>query len=73
MSRMRILGIVLVILGVLALIYGGVSYNQNRTVLKMGSVKVTATEQKDIAVPAVVGVAVLVGGVALLVVGKRRA
>jgi len=73
MSRMRILGIVLVILGVLALVYGGVSYNQNRTVLKMGSVKVTATEQKDIAVPAVVGVAVLVGGVALLVVGKRRA
>jgi len=73
MSRMRILGIVLVILGVLALVYGGVSYNQNRTVLKMGSVKVTATEQKDIAVPAVVGVAVLVGGIALLVVGKRRA
>ena len=69
---MKIIGIVLVVLGVLALVYGGISYNKNRTVLQMGSVSVTATEHKSIAVPAVVGVVVLIGGVALLVVGKRR-
>ncbi len=69
---MKIIGIVLVVLGVLALVYGGISYNKNRTVLQMGSVSVTATEHKGIAVPAVVGVVVLIGGVALLVVGKRR-
>ena len=56
----------------LALVYGGISYNKNRTVLQMGSVSVTATEHKSIPVPAVVGVVVLIGGVALLVVGKRR-
>jgi uncharacterized membrane protein YidH (DUF202 family) len=69
---MKTIGIVLVVLGVLALVYGGVSYNKNRTVLEVGSMKVTATEQKSIPVPAVVGVVVLIGGVALLVVGKRR-
>jgi uncharacterized membrane protein YidH (DUF202 family) len=69
---MRIIGIILVVLGILALVYGGFSYNKNRTVLEMGSVSVTATEHKSIAVPAAVGVVVLVGGVALLVVDKRR-
>ena len=69
---MKTIGIILVVLGVLALVYGGINYNRNRTVLKMGSMSVTATEQKSIPVPAVVGVVVLVGGVALLVVGKRR-
>jgi hypothetical protein len=69
---MRIIGLVLVILGILALVYGGISYNKDRTVLQVGSMSVTATEHKSIPVPAVVGVVVLIGGVALLVVGKRR-
>ena len=69
---MKILGIVLVILGVVALVYGGISYNSNRTVLEVGGVSVTATEHKRIAVPAVVGVIVLIGGVALLAVDRRR-
>jgi uncharacterized membrane protein YidH (DUF202 family) len=69
---MKTIGIVLVVLGVLALVYGGINYNKNRTVLKMGSMSVTATEHKSIPVPAVVGVGALIGGVALLVVGKRR-
>ena len=41
---MKTLGIVLVALGVLALVYGGIDYNRNRTVLQMGSMSVTATE-----------------------------
>ncbi|MFH1311941.1 MAG: DUF3185 domain-containing protein [Candidatus Eisenbacteria bacterium] len=69
---MRIFGIVLVVLGVIALVYGGISYNKNRTVLQMGDMTVTATEHKSITVPAVVGVVMLIGGGALLVVGKRR-
>ena len=69
---MKIIGVVLVVFGLLALIYGGISYNKNRTVLQMGSMSVTATEHKSIPIPAVAGVVVLVGGVALLVVGKRR-
>ena len=69
---MKTIGIVLVVLGVLALVYGGINYNKNRTVLEVGSMKVTATEHKSIPVPAVAGAVVLIGGVALLVVGSRR-
>ena len=69
---MKTIGIVLVVLGVLALVYGGVSYNKSRTVLQVGSMNVTATEHKSFPVPGIVGVIALVGGVALVVVGKRR-
>ncbi len=69
---MKTLGIVLVALGVLALIYGGFDYNRNRTVLEVGSMSVTATEHKSFPIPVVVGVIVLIGGVAVLVGGKRR-
>jgi hypothetical protein len=69
---MKIIGIMLVSLGLLALIYGGLNYTRNRTILKMGSMSVTATEHKSIPVPAVAGLVVLLGGVALLVVGQRR-
>jgi len=69
---MRTIGIVLVVIGVLALVYGGISYNKNRTVLQMGSVSVTASEHKNYPIPAIVGAVVVIGGVALLLVGKRR-
>ena len=69
---MKTIGIILVILGILALVYGGINYTKNRTVLQVGSVNVTATEHKSIPVPAVAGVVVLIGGVALLAFGKRR-
>jgi uncharacterized membrane protein YidH (DUF202 family) len=70
--KLKTIGIVLLVIGVLALVYGGISYNKNHTVLQVGSLNVTATEHKSIPVPAVAGVVVLVGGVAFLVLGMRR-
>ncbi|MFO7654224.1 MAG: DUF3185 domain-containing protein, partial [Candidatus Krumholzibacteriia bacterium] len=63
---MKTIGVVLVILGVLALVYGGFDYNRDRTVLKIGSAEVVATEGRSVPVPAVVGAVVLLGGLALL-------
>jgi hypothetical protein len=68
---MKLLGIALVILGVVALIYGGIGYNSQTTVLDVGGIKATATEHKTIPIAPVVGVISLIGGVALLVVTKR--
>lgn len=70
---MKAIGIVLVILGIVALVYGGIGYNRNRTIFEMGGMKATATEHRTIPVPAVVGVVSLIGGIALLVVEKRHA
>ena len=68
---MKNLGLVLAILGIVALVYGGISYNQQKTVLEVGSLKVTATEHRSVPIPAVVGVIALVGGVAMLLYKPR--
>ncbi len=69
---MKILGIMLVVLGVIALVYGGIAYSKDRTVLEIGSLEVTASEKKTLPIPAALGAAVLIGGIALLVIDKRR-
>jgi hypothetical protein len=69
---MKTIGIVLLILGIVALIYGGISYTRDRTVLELGSLEITATERRNVPIPAIVGVVVLIGGAALLFAGSRR-
>jgi uncharacterized membrane protein YidH (DUF202 family) len=69
---MKIMGFILVILGVLALVYGGVSYNRQRTVIDVGPFKATATEQKNIPLSPIVGGIALLGGIILLVVPRKR-
>jgi hypothetical protein len=69
---MKVIGFVLVVLGVLALVYGGISYNRQRTVLDLGPFKATATEQKNIPLSPIVGGIALVGGIILLVVPRKR-
>lgn len=69
---MKTIGVVLVILGVIALVYGGLNYNRDRTLLKIGSAEIVTTESRSLPIPAVVGAVVLLGGVALLVAGNRR-
>ena len=70
---MKAIGLVLVILGILALVYGGVSYNRQRTVLDVGPFKATATEQKNVPLSPIVGGIALLCGVVLLVVPRKRA
>jgi len=69
---MKIFGFVLVVLGVLALVFGGISYNRQRTVLDVGPFKATATEQKNVPFSPILGGIALLGGVLLLVVPRKR-
>jgi drug/metabolite transporter (DMT)-like permease len=69
---MKILGFLLVVFGVLALVYGGISYNRQRTVFDVGSFKATATEQKNVPLSPIVGGIALLGGVLLLVAPRKR-
>jgi len=68
---MKLIGVALVILGIVALVYGGISYNRERTVLDVGGIKATVTENKTFPIAPVAGVISLIGGVALLVVRRR--
>ena len=69
---MKILGFVLAVVGVLALVYGGISYNRQRTVLDVGPFTATATEQKNIPLSPIVGGIALLGGILLLMAPRKR-
>jgi hypothetical protein len=69
---MKVIGFLLIVIGIVALVYGGISYSRQRTVLDMGPIKATATEQHNIPLSPIVGGIAIVGGLALLVVPRRR-
>ena len=74
MNIQRVAGFVLLVIGFVALLAGGISWNQTKTIVDIGPLKATTQERKTIPVSPVVGVLALVGGIALLAVpSKRRA
>lgn len=70
---MKMVGIALVILGIVALVAGGLGYDRQRTVLEVGGLKATATEHRTIPYSPIIGAIALVGGIVLLVGAKRSA
>lgn len=66
-----IVGLALVVLGLIALAYQGITYTSRETVLDIGPIHATADRQKTFPLPPVVGIAAVVGGVALLMAGAR--
>ncbi len=70
---MRLAGIVLVVVGVLALAYGGFTYTTREKIVDIGPIEATAETEKTVPLPPLVGAAALIGGIALLVASGRRA
>jgi hypothetical protein len=69
---MRILGVFLIVLGVVALAYGGITYTRREKVLDIGPIEATAERRHTVPLPPVLGVAALAGGIALVIAGARR-
>jgi uncharacterized membrane protein YidH (DUF202 family) len=63
---MKPLGIVLVVLGILALIYGGVSWTRRDTVVEAGPIKITADKKESLPISPIAGGIMLAAGVVLL-------
>ena len=72
MKTTTIAGIVLVILGALALIYQGFSYTHRENVIDVGPIHATVDDQKHVSLPPIVGLLALAGGIALLIVGAKQ-
>ena len=71
-SCMKILGILLIIAGVVALVYGGISYTTTKKAVDLGPLQVNRKESHTIPLPPVLGVAAIVDGGALLYFGGRK-
>ena len=72
MTATRIAGIVLIVIGLIGLLWGGISWKQERTVLDLGPIQAKATEQKLIPIHPIVGGVAVVAGIVLLVWPARR-
>ncbi len=67
-----LIGIALIVLGVLALAYQGITYTTHEKVVEVGPLKATVEKEKKIPLPPIVGVLALAAGVALVIVGARK-
>jgi len=67
-----IIGIILIVLGVVALVYQGITYTSQEKVVDLGPLKVEAKKEKTIPLPPLLGALLLVGGVVLVAVSARR-
>jgi UDP-N-acetylmuramyl pentapeptide phosphotransferase/UDP-N-acetylglucosamine-1-phosphate transferase len=72
MSAARIAGVILIVIGLIGLIWGGISWTDEETIVDIGPIEARAEEQKSIPITPIVGGIALVAGIVLLVVPSRR-
>jgi drug/metabolite transporter (DMT)-like permease len=72
MTPTRIIGIVLIVAGVFALVYGGFSYTKETHKAELGPLKMSVEEREQVNVPQWIGAGALAAGIVLLVIGKKK-
>jgi hypothetical protein len=69
---MRIVGIVLIVIGLISLALGGISYTTKEKVVDIGPIEATAERHKTVPLPPLLGGLALAGGVVLLIAGSKK-
>ena len=69
---MKIAGILLIIFGVAALIYGGFTYTSQKNVAKIGSMQIGTTENHTLPVPPILGIVAIAGGAGMIYFGVKK-
>jgi len=72
MKPFALAGIALIVLGLAALVYGGITYTSRETVIDIGPLQATADREKTLPLPPVAGAVAVIGGIALLVAANRK-
>jgi len=68
---MKIAGILLIIAGVVALIYGGFSYTSQKKAVDLGPIQIDTTERHSVPISPVLGVIAIAGGAFLVYSGGK--
>lgn len=71
MNPIKVVGIVLVIAGAAALVYGGFSFTKETHRAEIGPLKLAVQEKEQVNIPAWAGVGAIVAGVVLLVIKTK--
>ena len=69
---MRILGIILIVIGLIALATGGISWTRREKVVDLGPIQATAEKRETLPLSPIFGGASLVAGIILVTVGRKR-
>ena len=72
MKPIILIGIALIIFGIIALVYQGITYTTHEKVLQIGPLEATKKTEKTIPLPPVLGGAALAGGIVLVFIGGRK-
>ena len=72
MGTRKVIGILLIVFGLISLVWGGISWTREETVLDLGPIEATRRERESIPIPPIVGGLLLAGGVVLLLVRPRQ-
>ena len=72
MKPAGIVGIILSVIGIIALAYGGFTYTKREKVIDAGPLQVSADREKTVPLPPILGGLCLVGGIVLVVVGNKN-
>lgn len=67
-----VIGIILIVVGALALAHQGINYTAHKKVLEIGSIQATKKTEKSIHLPPVLGGLALVGGTVLVIAGRKK-
>jgi hypothetical protein len=68
----RIIAVLLIVIGLVALATGGFTYTRREKVLDVGPIEATAEKRDRIPLPPLLGGAALAGGIVLLVASSRK-
>ena len=72
MKTYTLTGIILILIGIVAFAYQGITYTTREKVVDLGPIQVTADKTKTLPLPPIVGGIALVGGIVLLVMGNKK-
>jgi hypothetical protein len=72
MNPIKLVAVVLLVAGVLALVYGGFSYTKDSTAVKVGPLELSVKQKESVNIPVWAGVGAIVAGGLLLVFGGKK-
>jgi drug/metabolite transporter (DMT)-like permease len=71
MKLTAIVGIILIVIGVIALALGGFSFTTSEKVAEVGPLKIEKEKTRSVPLPPILGALALIGGIVLLVASRR--
>lgn len=68
----KVVGIILIVLGVIGLAWGGFSYTQTEKAVDLGPIEINKQTKKTVPIPPIAGAGALIGGIALIAMSKNK-